>query len=221
MVPFTIGAVAGVFVPGWGAIPGLYGRGLPDGWEALELPSYRATGGELSAYRCWLDDEIARREGPLCLAGHSMGAALAALAAVDRPAAIGRLILLSPAGLPLKKPLIASLATFLGQIVHGWYPVAELSRAVSAVVRSPRAALRLARTVRELDLSPEFERLKAASVPMTVIGCSTDRLATPDHCRRLAALLGASYRELDAPGGHIWMIAEPELLTDALTGNLD
>jgi pimeloyl-ACP methyl ester carboxylesterase len=213
--------VPGVFVPGWGAVPGLYARGLPAGWQVLKLPAYGPTGGELTAYCRWLDDEIAQREGPISLAGHSMGAALAVLVAADRPAAIERLILLSPAGLPLSKPLTASLAAFLGQIVRGWYPFGELSRAVSGSLRSPRAALSLARAVHELDLSSELERLKASPVPSTVVGCSTDRLTTPDHCRRLAALLGARYHEVGAAGGHVWMIAEPRLLTAALASDTD
>jgi pimeloyl-ACP methyl ester carboxylesterase len=208
--------VSGVFVPGWGAGAGLYAAGLPAGWETVELPSYRVTGGELSAYRCWLEEEIASRSKPVLLAGHSMGAALAILVAADRPAEIERLILLSPAGLPLTKPLAASLVTFLGQIARGWYPVGELSRAVRSTIRAPRAALGLARAVRELDLARELERINAAGIPSTVVGCSTDQLTTPAHCRRLAARLGADYRELDVPGGHIWMIAGPKLLTAAL-----
>ena len=57
--------MTGLFVPGWGAVPGLYARGLPAGWEVLELPPFGETGGKLSAYRRWLDDEIAQREQPI------------------------------------------------------------------------------------------------------------------------------------------------------------
>ena len=53
-------------------------------------------------------------------------------------------------------------------------------------------------------------------MPCTVVGCSGDMLTTVEHCRRIAELLGASYRELDAAGGHIWMIAEPRRLADEL-----
>ena len=48
----------GLFVPGWGATARLYERGLPGGWEALELPSYRTTRGELRAYRDWLAGKL-------------------------------------------------------------------------------------------------------------------------------------------------------------------
>jgi hypothetical protein len=115
--------------------------------------------------------------------------------------------------------MVASLATFLGQIARGWYPMGDLGRAVGGVVRAPRAAVSVARAVHDLDLTPELERLRASGVASTVVGCSTDRLTTPAHCRRVAALLGAAYREVDAPGGHVWMIADPALLAPALDGS--
>ena len=103
--------MTGLFVPGWGATAALYRPGLPQGWEALELPSYRSTGGELGAYRRWLGDEVARRPAPVTLAGHALGGALAARVAADRPERVERVILLSPAGRPLRQPVRASRGT--------------------------------------------------------------------------------------------------------------
>ncbi len=59
----------GLFVPGWGATAALYAAGLPEGWHALELPSFRAARGELPAYRRWLQAEIDRERAPLAIAG--------------------------------------------------------------------------------------------------------------------------------------------------------
>ena len=206
----------GLFVPGWGATAGLYVAGLPEGWEALELPAFRTTHGELIAYRRWLGAEITRRRRPVALAGHSMGGALALLAAVDQPEMVEKLILVSPAGLPLNKPLRASTVTFIGQVARGCYPVGELCRAVARTATAPRAALRLARSVHDLNLTPELERIRPHRIPCTVVGCVSDQLTTPRHCRRLATLLDASYREVDASEGHIWMITEPTRLADEL-----
>ena len=50
--------MARLFVPGWGGPRGLYAACVPDGWEILEPPPFRATGGDLAAYRRWLGDEI-------------------------------------------------------------------------------------------------------------------------------------------------------------------
>jgi pimeloyl-ACP methyl ester carboxylesterase len=213
----TIAAVSGLFVPGWGADPALYAPGLPAGWEIVRLPSYATTGGELSAYRSFLDDEIARRGRPVVLAGHSMGAALAILVAADRPADVERLILLSPAGLPITKPFRSNVVSFVRRVLRNWRSPGDFSRALGGSLRSPRAAIGLARAVHGLDVSRELELVRASGIPSTVVACSTDRLTTPDHCRRLAGLLGSDYREVEARGGHMWMIAEPALLTAALS----
>jgi pimeloyl-ACP methyl ester carboxylesterase len=209
------GRRANLFVPGWGATAGLYS--LPAGWQALELPSYRSTRGELSVYRRWLGEEVARRRTPVVLAGHSMGGALALLAALDRPESVERLILLSPAGLPLSKPMRASAATSVRQFFRGCYPAGELWRVVAGAVAAPRAALRLARTVHDLDLTPELERIRASGVACTVVGCASDELTTGAHCRELATALGSGYREIGAKDGHIWPITEPELLAEELS----
>jgi pimeloyl-ACP methyl ester carboxylesterase len=205
-----------LFVPGWGAPASLYRRGLPEGWEVLELPSFRETGGDFGRYRDWLRDEIAARPHPVTLAGHSMGGALGVLAAVDEPESIERLILVSPAGLPLAKPLRGSALTGLGQILRGCYPFAAFHQMAVNMVTAPRAALKLAREVHDLDLTPELEQLRALGVQCTVVGCSSDRLTTCAHCRQLADLVGADYRELEAPDGHIWVVTQPRRLERVL-----
>jgi pimeloyl-ACP methyl ester carboxylesterase len=78
-----------LFVPGWGAPATLYEPGLPTGWRALEPPSF---GGSLTDYRRWLGLELHRR-GRSPLGGHSMGGALAILAAADSPELVERLVL--------------------------------------------------------------------------------------------------------------------------------
>jgi pimeloyl-ACP methyl ester carboxylesterase len=205
-----------LLVPGWGAPASLYRRGLPEGWEVLELPSFRQTGGDFSHYRDWLHREIAARSRPVTLAGHSMGGALGVLAAVDDPESIERLILISPAGLPLAKPLRGSALTGLGQILRGCYPLSALAQMAWNTVSAPRAAFRLAREVHDLDLTAELERVRAQGVPCSVVACSGDRLTTCAHCRRVAELVGAEYSELEAPDGHIWIVTQPRRLERVL-----
>jgi pimeloyl-ACP methyl ester carboxylesterase len=209
-------SVTSLFIPGWGAPARLYVSGLPEEWHALELPSFRKTRGELPAYRAWLAEEIADR-GPVALAGHSMGAAIALLAAIDRPDLIERLILLSPAGLPLTKPIPSSLLTWVRQVATGRFPLSQVGRSVVRVGLAPRSALRLGRFVHQLDLRPELERFRANPVPCTVVGCTTDTMTPASHCRELARLIGGDYREVDAPDGHIWPVTHPDLLTAVLS----
>ena len=208
--------MTGLFIPGWGAPARLYAPGLEEEWRALELPSFRKTRGELPAYRAWLVDEIGGR-GPVALAGHSMGAAIAILASIDRPDLVQRLVLLSPAGLPLTKPIPSSLATWARQVATGRFPLSQVGRSIIRVGLAPRSALRLGRFVHQLDLRPELERFRASPVPCTIVGCTTDTMTPTAHCRELARLVGADYREVDAADGHIWPVTQPDLLRAMLS----
>lgn len=167
----------------------MYGAGLPDGWLALDPPSFRTSRGSLDRYRSWLLDEIGRRGSRVVLAGHSMGAALALLAAAetDRVAA---LLLIAPAGLPLTKPISRSATDFVGQLAAGRFPLRHVRAGARAALGSPRSALRVACAVRRLDLAPELEAIRRRRVPVTVVGCPTDTLVPPAHCRRIAELGG-------------------------------
>jgi pimeloyl-ACP methyl ester carboxylesterase len=200
------------FLPGWGAPAGLYRPGLPEGWTALSPPGYR-----LGEHRRWLERELGMLGAPAVVGGHSMGGALALLTAAARPELVKRLILISPAGLPLRKPLRASAVDFVRQVAAGRYPRRELRAAVHRMSGSPRAALKLAQEVRSLDLTAEMRAVQAAGIPVTVVGCTTDTLVTPEHTRRVAGLLGAAYRELSLAGGHMWMLSAWPVLASQLS----
>ena len=208
---------SGLFVPGWGAPASLYRAGLPDGWEVLELPWFRQTRGTLDrSFEC-VKEAVARRGRPVVLAGHSMGGALALLAAAELPQLVEQVVLVSPAGLPLDRPLHSSALTFLDQLRRGSYPLAALRRMAINTVSGPWSALKLARAVHGLDLTTVLQELRARGVPCTVIASDGDQLVTCRHCRELARLLAAKYRELHAPNGHIWPITQPERLARELT----
>ncbi|MBV8063896.1 MAG: alpha/beta hydrolase [Actinobacteria bacterium] len=204
-----------LFLPGWGAPATLYEPGLPPEWRALEPPSFAASGGSLAAYSRWLDVELHHR-GRSRLGGHSMGAALAILAAAESPELVERLVLVAPAGLPLQKPIAASIVDFLRQVARGVYPRDAATRALAAVARAPRAAWALAEQVRALDLRRECARIREAGIPVLVVGCASDTLVTRRHSRALADALGADYRELASTGGHMWMLGEHDTLARVL-----
>lgn len=206
-----------LFLPGWGAPAALYTPGLPQSWDVLEPPSFAASGGSLAPYRRWLELEL-RGRGRSAVAGHSMGGALAILAAAEMPELVERLVLIAPAGLPIDKPIRRSLRDFFRQVAGGDYPCGTAWSALSAVGRAPRAALALAQQVRALDLRRECARVRAAGIPTTVIGCVSDTLVTTDRTRTLAEALGARYHELDVHGGHMWMLADRSRLAAAVSG---
>jgi len=201
-----------LFLPGFGASGRHYARGLRPGWRALDPPDFHTTDGMFSAYQRWAGMELQRSDEPAWLAGHSLGGALALVAAVAHPTQVARLTLISPAGLPLCKPIAASLALFGKQLALRRYRLRHVAADAGRAVVAPRATLRLARAVRGLDLSAEMRKLRELRMPIEVVGCATDTLVTPGHCRTAADLLGAEYRELDLPGGHMWMLeAWPQL----------
>jgi pimeloyl-ACP methyl ester carboxylesterase len=195
-----------LFLPGYGASGRLYSPALRSGWRALDPPSFRSTDGSFAAYERWLGAELRRSDEPAWLAGHSMGGALAVVAAAAQPARVARLTLISPAGLPLQKPIRLSVGQFGKQVALGRYRWRDLPHDVAQALRAPRAALRLAHAVRNLDLTGHMRRVRQVGVPVEVVGCASDTLVTPRHCRVAADLLGAEYRELDLPGGHMWML---------------
>jgi pimeloyl-ACP methyl ester carboxylesterase len=205
--------VPAFFLPGWGAPAELYHPGLPPDWSAIEPPGFRG-GADLEANASWLRRQL-EQEGPATLGGHSMGGALAVLAAAASPELVRRLVLFSPAGLPLSKPMRRSARDFLGQFTSGLYPPTHVARATRELLRAPRSALALARRLRGLDLGAEMTRIREAGIPVVVVGCASDTLVTTAHCRSAALLLGASYREVEGPGGHMWMLgAWPRLRTE-------
>jgi pimeloyl-ACP methyl ester carboxylesterase len=209
------GASHHLFLPGWGAPASLYEPGLPLGWDGIDPPRFRDV-ADLDGYRRWLVRELEARPGRVALGGHSMGAALSLVAAAAVPERIARLVLFSPAGLPLTKPPAASVADFLRQLAGGLYPLRDVASSTREILQAPRAALRSVRLVRALDLSAEMRRVRLAGIPVSVVGCTSDTLVTASSCRRVAALLGADYRELSLPGGHMWMLRAWERLASEL-----
>jgi pimeloyl-ACP methyl ester carboxylesterase len=209
-----------LFLPGWGAPPALYAAGLPRGWRVLEPPPFSESGGSLAYYRHWIVEALRAEPEPVILAGHSMGGALAIHAAATAPERVAGLVLVSPAGLPLTKPIPASLGSFFLQLGAGRYPLRETMREVRRILTAPRRALQVALAVRALDLSAEMERVRRSAIPATVIGSASDTLVTRRHCLAAAKALGARYRELALPGGHMWMLGASARLESELAASV-
>jgi pimeloyl-ACP methyl ester carboxylesterase len=196
-----------LFLPGFAVRGSLYRPGLPLGWQSLDLPSLGETRGRFQAYRHWLVEELVGAGEPVILAGHSMGAALAITAAAERPDLVERLILFSPAGLPLSKPLTDSFRLLVRQAFEGLFPAREVTAVVAGAIRHPWATHRLAREGHDLDLGEEMGQIQAAGIPTLVVGCDSDTLTTPAICETIAANLGARLEQV-VGAGHLWMLGD-------------
>jgi len=208
----------GLFLPGFAARARAYAEGMPDGWETRQPPSPRATRGSLASLRDWALLELLETEGGKIVAGHSMGAALALLAAATVPERVRGLLLIAPAGLPLRKPVRESASDLVQQLARRRYPTCDALTAAGELVAAPRAAVRLVRSLRRLDLTVQMGRIREAAIPTLIVGCTTDTLVTPQHCRATARLVGGDYHELAMPGGHVWMFEHPAVLNELLRG---
>ena len=199
------GVTPGIFLPGYGARAASYARGLPAGWTAVQPPSFRISDGRFPALARWVVDLVERSDGPVLLAGHSMGGALAIHAAARRPHRVAGLVLFAPAGLPLLHPSRTTGREVVRNAIRGRYTIPDVLDATIDGLSAPRAARRLAHELERLDLRSSIEAVARAGVPATGVASATDRLVTLGHCRAVASLLGAELRVVDDPGGHTWM----------------
>ena len=147
------------------------------------------------------------RSGTVWLAGHSMGGALAVLAAAEQPERIARLTLISPAGLPLQKSMTASLADFARQVVS--------SRATPGPTRWSRSAAHSPRRARRSGSPARCTRSTCRSRWSGCAGAAvrwrwSPARPTRSSRRRTAAVRRScsarDYRRLPLPGGHMWML---------------
>jgi pimeloyl-ACP methyl ester carboxylesterase len=194
---------ASIFVPGWGARARFYAPGLPVGWKAVDPPPFRHA-GSLEEFRTWLVRVLEHQPGPVALAGHSMGGALALRAAADDPAAVASLVLFAPAGLPLTKTLSRSFAAFARELSARRFPLRVALQGSLEILRAPRAAFRVGDDVRRLDLTAAMEEVRRAGIPTTIVSARSDTLVTPAAAARMAELTGGRLVEVAAVGGHLW-----------------
>jgi pimeloyl-ACP methyl ester carboxylesterase len=207
--------MARVFVPGYGARPLFYERALGGSWLVHEPPAFdRRT--HFAEHVDALARVLERLPEPVVLVGHSLGAATAVAVAARGGHRIEKLVLIAPAGLPLTKPIAQSVRELWAQARAGVYPSGELRKALRSFARAPFSAFRLAREVRSLDLRPELEAIRAAGIECEVVGCAGDTLTPLRHCRRIAELAGARFREIAATGGHMWPVIEPQAFATLL-----
>ena len=192
--------------PGYGASDGL---GLADAaWPTATHYAERLW--------AWLD--ALRLTQPLTLVGHSLGALMAARAAVLQPQRVAALVLLAPAqgharlDAAQRERLLhdrlaalanlgpAGMAQQRGAAMLTPDAPAELVAMVQAVMAQtqPRGYTHAARMLSGGDLLADLAQLRC---PVQVASGSADRITPPAGCQQVAAAAGVAWTDL-GPVGH-------------------
>ena len=165
----------------------------------------------------WLDAVAADCTQPVTLVGHSLGALMAAAAAVQRPARVRRLVLLSPAqgyagaSAALREQKLSERLANLAQ----FGPAGMAARRASAMLSphasaeqiafvqqvmagiEPHGYAQAARMLSTGDVAVDLMRLQQ---PVTIASGAADTITPAPACRALASQVGATYLSLGDVG---------------------
>ncbi|WP_433199693.1 alpha/beta fold hydrolase [Dactylosporangium sp. CS-047395] len=181
------------------------------------LPGHGAAPGPftLAAATRTVTAAIDAAAGPVLLCGISLGATVAALACLERPGRVGRLVL--SGGVAHPPPALA-----VQRAISAVLPMAVLARIAGAQQGPDGAAdlravgkgtyLAALRELAHLDLRP---RLAGIDAPTLVVCGERDRVNLPLSRELAAGIPGAELRII--PGaGHLWNLEQPAEFTDLL-----
>ncbi|HLJ03439.1 MAG TPA: alpha/beta hydrolase [Solirubrobacteraceae bacterium] len=194
------------------------------GWRPGSEPTDLA--GNAAAALAALDAHGARRA---VVVGHSLGAAVAAWLAAERPERVSRLVLAAPAAnraslVPLDywlaRPMAGELAGAVGMAVGGLALLAapvrqRIARALALEERyltatargllSPSAWRAFAADQRALvrDLPALEQRLPTIAAPTTIVAGSADRIVPPSSARALASAIPSAQLVVLEGAGHL------------------
>lgn len=181
----------------------------------------------------------ARVSGPLDVAGHSMGAAVALTLAARHPRAVRSLVLISPAGL---RPLPLAVAAGVGVAATIYIPVRRRAAPIAAfgwgrrllmaggvmdgaalapdVVRGLVGASRGAQRIRPALTTVASADLRATlgalAMPVGALWGHGDRVIPPGGVQTVLAIRPDAVCEVIRDAGHISMIERPAAFADAL-----
>ncbi|MBM3671028.1 MAG: hypothetical protein FJW86_02400 [Actinobacteria bacterium] len=90
------------------------------------------------------------------------------------------------------------------------------TEALPNIVLDPRSFWRSARLARKADLTDELDALRKRGLPVVVIWSPRDRVVTDASVDALRDALGKA-PTISVPGGHSWLLANPEHFGEVMT----
>lgn len=197
--------------------------------DALPMEAPRAADYAARLW-AWLDALDADTQAPLTLVGHSLGALVAASAAVQRPGRVRRLVLLAPAqGYASADPQVREkkLSDRLANLAH-WGP-AGMAKKRAGLMLSPEAGAeqiafvehvmagirphgytQAARMLAGGRLAADLARVAS---PVIIASGSADTVTPSDGCEALARSIHAPYVSLGVVGHSCALEAAPGVNT--------
>ena len=237
-----------VFLPGWGSTPWIYRHALARLARTFRVyapavPGFATAPGRppdnqtLADCSTWLGRFLdATGLGPVTLVGHSFGGALAIRAAHDLPDRVARLVLVNSVGGDVW-PDVRGAVPPLGD-GPPWERGAATPREAlpprTLASPTPPRPTAIARTdggdreavgyadpiARSRDLTAELSRLAQRRLPASLVWSRGDRLIPRASVESLRRLLGRP-PVFTVPGGHGWLITDPEYFGNAMRTVLD
>ena len=176
-------------------------RAVESRLEGLELEAVDLPRRGLDELERWLVERI----GPgAALVGHSLGGLLAARVAARRPELVERLVLIAPAGIPVRRPLAHAipLARELGRV----RPRFATTLARDALRAGPFLLAR-AHAAATTDLRADLASVRA---PTLIVWGERDRLLPATHAAAWAEAIPHARIELLPRAGHVPMVDAPD-----------
>ena len=149
------------------------------------------------------------------IVGHSSGGTIAVLAAAQAPQAVGRLVLVAPAGIFLSRSRLAYARPLAVQVLRAPRRLPRMIRDSLRVgpIRLPRIAFDLLR----VDVAPALPDVRA---PTLVVWGADDPLLSPKLGTVFAAQIPDARLVILPDCGHIPMLESPDALHRELLGFL-
>jgi pimeloyl-ACP methyl ester carboxylesterase len=234
------GSSTTLLLHGW-AVPGVVWEPVLARWPAhagrVLAPDLRGSGWSSKPREGYgLEDDVrdvvalidALELSELTLVGHSKGGTIAQRVALERPAALRKLVLLSPvpaSGVPLDPPTVAYFESLCGHREGA----TQLITSMLAKQPAPELLVRLVESMASVCMESLIggfeawrtasfaERLGSIAVPTQVIGGAAEQVLSPDLLRAhvVDLIRGATLQLLDG-AGHYPQIECPDELTKVL-----
>lgn len=160
----------------------------------------------------WVAEGLGRRGAPADLAGHSLGALVAARVAASRPELVRRLILVAPPGIAPRRSVVE----------YGWplfrsllqcQPRFLIRLSADALRAGPRNLVRGSLHIVAADVTSDLASIRA---PTLLVWGARDRLVPPSTARLWHEAIRHSRLVIIPGAGHVPMFETPADLAEAI-----